>query len=140
VKRKLNANSNRLDMGIFTINTPMKNYLFATVHKSLDPLCVPIFYHTFKVLETPFKTTKMGKFQPPSRSHHIPTIAIGVVTQIRIPMVEIYVPLNQWHLQQTTNTTIVTCCDVAYINGFACCSIFIKRRGPIVAPCLFGQL
>jgi len=140
VKRKLDANSNIFDMGIFTINIPMKNYLFAIVHKSLDLLCVPFFITHLKCWNHHSKQLKWGKFQPPSRSHHIPTIAIGVVTQFKIPMVEIYVPLHQWHLQQTTNTTIVTGCDVAYTNGFTRCSIFIKRRGPIVAPCLFEQL
>jgi hypothetical protein len=43
VKRKLDANSNRLDMGIFTINIPMKNCLLAIMHKSLDLLCAPFF-------------------------------------------------------------------------------------------------
>jgi hypothetical protein len=82
----------------------------------------------------------MGKFHPPSRSHYIPTIVINVVTLFGIPVVEIYVPLDQWHFQWTIDTTTITCCDVAYTNGSTCCSTFIKRRGPIVAPCVFGQL
>jgi hypothetical protein len=78
------------------------------------------------MLETPFKTIQIGKFHPCSRSHHIPTIVIGVVTQFKILVVESYVPLDQWHLQRTIDTTIVSCCDVTYTNGFACCSTFIK--------------
>jgi hypothetical protein len=83
----------------------------------------------------------MGKFQPPFQGPTIyPTIAIGVVTRIGFLVVEIYVSLDQWDLQQTTNTTTLTYYDVAYTSGFARCSAFIKRAGPTTAPCLFGQL
>jgi hypothetical protein len=89
------------------------------MHQNLDPLCIPFSTQqpnlsntnqNISYEETPSNVT-------PVRSHHVSTTPLGVVTQFGVPMVENYVPLNQWHFQMTTNITRTTCCAIPYANS-----------------------
>jgi hypothetical protein len=120
VKRKLDGNSHKLDKGIYIINIlAMTNCLAPSTHQSLDPLCIlfstpqPSVGNTIQNNsheKTPTNATL-------SRSHHIPTTPLEMVTQFGVPMVENYVPPGHWHLQRTTNTTKITYCVMVYVNN-----------------------
>jgi hypothetical protein len=112
------------------------------MHQSLDPLCIPFLAQQPNISNTNQNISyeKTPSNATPVRSHHVSTTPLGVVTQFGVPMVESYVPLNQWHFQMTTNITRTTCCAIPYANSATWCFKFIKQGGPIVVPCFLGQL
>jgi hypothetical protein len=123
--------------GVYTIKIPMTNCPPLSMHRSLDPLCIPLslpqpnigdINQNTSYEETPTNAT-------PSMSPHVPTIPLGMVTQFGVPMVESYVPPNHWHLRRTTNITRITCC-VSCCLCKQCCSMFNihKTKGTNCSP------
>jgi hypothetical protein len=143
VKRKLDENSHRHDKSIYIINIPMTNFppsihrsKFGSLVHSIFNSTTQCWWHQLKHLISR-NSQRCNTFE----AYYVPTTPLGVVvTQFKVRMVENYVPLDNCHLQRTTNPTWITCCVVAFANDATQCSTFIKQKGPIIAPCFFEQL